>query len=370
MPSTSKLAEEAVCIGPAPRRLSYLNMPAIISAAEVTDAEAIHPGYGFLSENADLPSGWKKSGFTVHRPDARVDPHHGRQGLGQAGHDQGGRALRAGIGRRTARRPVQRRIAKAVGYPRSSSRRRAAAAGVACAWCTPRRAGQRRADDQGRSGCRVWQPGGLHGEVPPEPAPHRDPDLADKHRNAVYLGERDCSMQRRHQKVIEEAPAPGHPAAAHRSHWRPLRSCLQEDRLPGAGTFEFLYENGEFYFIEMNTRVQVEHPVTEWITGCGHRAQTQIMVAAGESCPFTQRQIEIRATRSSAGSTPRTLQVHPSPGASRCGMRRAVPVRVDSHAYTNYFVPPNYDSMIGKLIVHGDTREQTLAACAPPGPRP
>jgi acetyl-CoA carboxylase, biotin carboxylase subunit len=186
--------------------------------------------------------------------------------------------------------------------------------------------------------------------------------LADKYRNAVYLGERDCSMQRRHQKVIEEAPAPG---VARKLIERIGERCVAACKkigYRGAGTFEFLYENGEFYFIEMNTRVQVEHPVTELITGIDI-VKTQIMVAAGEKLPFTQRQIEIRGHAIECRvNAEDPYSFVPSPGRITMWHPPGGPgVRVDSHAYTNYFVPPNYDSMIGKIIVHGDTRAQALA---------
>src|SRR5574343_2053796 len=186
--------------------------------------------------------------------------------------------------------------------------------------------------------------------------------LADKHRNAVYLGERDCSMQRRHQKIIEESPAPGiNRKLIEKIGDRCVAAC-KKIGYRGAGTFEFLYENGEFYFIEMNTRVQVEHPVTEWITGVDI-VKTQIMVAAGEKLPFTQRQIEIRGHAIECRiNAEDPVKFIPSPGRITMWHPPGGPgVRVDSHAYTNYFVPPNYDSMIGKIIVHGDTREQALA---------
>ena len=186
--------------------------------------------------------------------------------------------------------------------------------------------------------------------------------LADKYRNAVYLGERDCSMQRRHQKVIEEAPAPGIPRKLIEKIGERCVAACKKIGYRGAGTFEFLYENGEFYFIEMNTRVQVEHPVTEWITGVDI-VRTQIMVAAGEKLPFTQRQVQIHGhaieCRVNAEDPYKFI---PSPGRITMWHAPGGPgVRVDSHAYTNYYVPPNYDSMIGKIIVHGDTREQALA---------
>ena len=186
--------------------------------------------------------------------------------------------------------------------------------------------------------------------------------MADKHRNAVFLGERDCSMQRRHQKVIEEAPAPGIPRKLiDRIGDRCVAAC-KKIGYRGAGTFEFLYENGEFYFIEMNTRVQVEHPVTEMITGVDI-VKTQIMVAAGEKLPFTQRQIELRGHAIECRvNAEDPYKFTPSPGRITMWHAPGGPgVRVDSHAYNNYFVPPNYDSMIGKIIVHGDTREQALA---------
>jgi acetyl-CoA carboxylase biotin carboxylase subunit len=186
--------------------------------------------------------------------------------------------------------------------------------------------------------------------------------LADKHRNAVYLGERDCSMQRRHQKVIEEAPAPGIPRKLIEKIGERCVAACKKIGYRGAGTFEFLYEDGEFYFIEMNTRVQVEHPVTEFITGVDI-VKTQIMVAAGEKLPFAQRDIEIRGhaieCRINAEDPYKFI---PSPGRITMWHAPGGPgVRVDSHVYTNYFVPPNYDSMIGKIIVHGDTRAQAIA---------
>jgi acetyl-CoA carboxylase biotin carboxylase subunit len=186
--------------------------------------------------------------------------------------------------------------------------------------------------------------------------------LADKFKNAVYLGERDCSMQRRHQKVIEEAPAPGIPRKLIEKIGERCVAACKKIGYRGAGTFEFLFENGEFYFIEMNTRVQVEHPVTEWISGVDI-VRTQIAVAAGEKLPFTQKQIELRGHAIECRiNAEDAYKFTPSPGRITAWHMPGGPgVRVDSHAYTNYFVPSNYDSMIGKLIVHGDTREQALA---------
>ena len=186
--------------------------------------------------------------------------------------------------------------------------------------------------------------------------------IADKHKNAVYLGDRDCSMQRRHQKILEESPSPGiSRKLIERIGERCVNAC-KKIGYRGAGTFEFLYEDGEFYFIEMNTRVQVEHPVTEMVTGIDI-VRTQIMVAADEKLPFTQRQIEMRGhaieCRVNAEDPYKFI---PSPGRVTTWHAPGGPgVRVDSHLYNNYFVPPNYDSMIGKIIVHGDTREQAMA---------
>jgi acetyl-CoA carboxylase biotin carboxylase subunit len=186
--------------------------------------------------------------------------------------------------------------------------------------------------------------------------------LADEHKNAVWLGERDCSMQRRHQKIIEEAPAPGIPRRVIEKVGERCAAACKKIGYRGAGTFEFLYENGEFYFIEMNTRVQVEHPVTELVTGIDI-VQMQIRVAAGEKLPFTQRQIEMRGHAIECRiNAEDPYKFFPSPGRITLWHAPGGPgVRVDSHAYTNYFVPPNYDSMIGKIIVHGDTRDQALA---------
>ena len=186
--------------------------------------------------------------------------------------------------------------------------------------------------------------------------------LADQFKNVVYLGERDCSMQRRHQKVIEEAPAPGIARKLIEKVGDRCVAACKKIGYRGAGTFEFLYENGEFYFIEMNTRVQVEHPVTEFITGVDI-VKTQIRVAAGEKLPFTQRQITFKGHAIECRiNAEDPFKFTPSPGRITMWHPPGGPgVRVDSHAYTNYFVPSNYDSMIGKLIVYGDTREHALA---------
>ncbi len=358
-----KLAEEAVCIGPAPSPLSYLNMPAIISAAEVTDAEAIHPGYGFLSENADFAERVEKSGFQFIGPTPENirtmgDKVSAKQAMIKAGVP----CVPGSEGELPDDATQIRRIAKSIGYPviikaagggggRGMRVVHTEAALVNAVQMT-----------KAEAAAAFGNPAVYMEKFLQNPRHIEIQVLADKHRNAVYLGERDCSMQRRHQKVIEEAPAPGIPRKLiERIGDRCVAAC-KKIGYRGAGTFEFLYENGEFYFIEMNTRVQVEHPVTEWITGVDI-VRTQIMVAAGEKLPFTQRQIQIQGhaieCRVNAEDPYKFI---PSPGRITMWHAPGGPgVRVDSHAYTNYYVPPNYDSMIGKIIVHGDTREQALA---------
>ena len=358
-----KLADEAVCIGPAPSPLSYLNMPAIISAAEVTDAEAIHPGYGFLSENADFAERVEKSGFQFIGPTPENIRTMGDKVSAKQAMIKAGVPCVPGSDGELPDDPVQiRRIAKAVGYPviikaagggggRGMRVVHTEAALVNAVQMT-----------RAEAGAAFGNPAVYMEKFLQNPRHIEIQVLADKHRNAVYLGERDCSMQRRHQKVIEEAPAPGIPRRLiERIGDRCVAAC-KKIGYRGAGTFEFLYENGEFYFIEMNTRVQVEHPVTEWITGVDI-VRTQIMVAAGEKLPFTQRQIQLHGhaieCRVNAEDAYKFI---PSPGRITMWHAPGGPgVRVDSHAYTNYYVPPNYDSMIGKIIVHGDTREQALA---------
>ena len=358
-----KLAEEAVCIGPAPSPLSYLNMPAIISAAEVTDAEAIHPGYGFLSENADFAERVQKSGFEFIGPTPDAIRIMGDKVAAKQAMVQAGVPCVPGSEGALPDDPVQiGRIARAVGYPviikaagggggRGMRVVHTEAALINAVQTTKSEAAAAFGNPSVYLEKFLQNPRHIEIQV-----------LADKHRNAVYLGERDCSMQRRHQKVIEEAPAPGIPRRLiERIGERCVAAC-KKIGYRGAGTFEFLYENGEFYFIEMNTRVQVEHPVTEWITGIDI-VRTQIMVAAGEKLPFTQRQIELRGHAIECRiNAEDAYKFTPSPGRITMWHPPGGPgVRVDSHVYTNYYVPPNYDSMIGKIITHGDTREQALA---------
>ena len=358
-----KLAEEAVCIGPASSTLSYLNMPAIISAAEVTDAEAIHPGYGFLSENADFAERVEKSGFTFIGPTPESIRMMGDKVSAKQAMIKAGVPCVPGSEGELPDDPAQlRRIAKAVGYPvivkaagggggRGMRVVHTEAALIHAVQTT-----------KAEAGAAFGNPAVYLEKYLQNPRHIEIQILADNFRNAVYLGERDCSMQRRHQKVIEEAPAPGIARKLiDRIGERCVAACKKMG-YRGAGTFEFLYENGEFYFIEMNTRVQVEHPVTEFITGIDI-VKTQIMTAAGQKLPFTQRQVVIKGHAIECRvNAEDPFKFTPSPGRITMWHPPGGPgVRVDSHIYTNYYVPPYYDSMIGKIIVHGDSREHALA---------
>ena len=358
-----KLADEAVCIGPAPSPQSYLSMPAIISAAEVTDAEAIHPGYGFLSENANFAERVEKSGFTFIGPTPESIRIMGDKVSAKQAMIKAGVPCVPGSEGALPDNPAEiRRIAKAVGYPviikaagggggRGMRVVHTEAALVNAVQMTKAEAQAAFGNPEVYMEKFLQNPRHIEIQV-----------LADTHRNAVYLGERDCSMQRRHQKVIEEAPAPGIPRKLIEKIGDRCASACKRIGYRGAGTFEFLYEDGEFYFIEMNTRVQVEHPVTEMITGVDI-VKNQILIAAGEKLAFTQRQVQIRGHAIECRiNAEHPYKFTPSPGRIPTWHAPGGPgVRVDSHAYTNYYVPPNYDSMIGKLIVHGDTREEALA---------
>ncbi len=358
-----KLADEAVCIGPAPSALSYLNMPAIISAAEVTDAEAIHPGYGFLSENADFAERVEKSGFQFIGPTPESIRIMGDKVAAKQAMLRAGVPCVPGSEGELPDDPVAiRRIARAVGYPviikaagggggRGMRVVHTEAALINAVSLT-----------KGEAGVAFGNPAVYLEKFLQNPRHVEIQILADKYKNAVYLGERDCSMQRRHQKIMEEAPAPG---IARKLIERIGERCVAACKkigYRGAGTFEFLYENGEFYFIEMNTRVQVEHPVTEMVSGVDI-VRTQIMVAAGEKLPFTQRQLQMRGHAIECRvNAEDPYKFTPSPGRVTMWHTPGGPgVRVDSHMYNNYVVPSHYDSMIGKIIVHGDTREQAMA---------
>jgi acetyl-CoA carboxylase biotin carboxylase subunit len=358
-----KLADEAVCIGPASSALSYLNMPAIISAAEVTDAEAIHPGYGFLSENADFAERVEKSGFQFIGPTADSIRVMGDKVSAKQAMIKAGVPCVPGSDGELPEDPVAiRRIAKTVGYPVIIKAAGGGGGRGMRVVHTEAALINAVAMTKAEAGAAFGNPAVYMEKYLQNPRHIEIQILADKFKNVVYLGERDCSMQRRHQKVIEEAPAPGIPRKLIDKIGERCVAACKKIGYRGAGTFEFLYENGEFYFIEMNTRVQVEHPVTEYITGVDI-VKTQIMVAADMKLPFTQRDIVVKGHAIECRiNAEDPFKFTPSPGRITMWHAPGGPgVRVDSHAYTNYFVPPNYDSMIGKIIVYGDNRAQALA---------
>ena len=358
-----KLADEAICIGPAPAAQSYLNMPAIISAAEVTDSEAIHPGYGFLAENADFAERVEKSGFVFIGPGPEAIRIMGDKVSAKQAMIKAGIPCVPGSEGELPDDPAQlKSIAKKIGYPvivkasgggggRGMRVVHTEAALLNAVTMTKAEAAAAFGNPAVYMEKYLQNPHHIEIQI-----------IADTFKNAVYLGERDCSMQRRHQKVIEESPAPGIPRRLiERIGDRCVTAC-KKIGYRNAGTFEFLYENGEFYFIEMNTRLQVEHPLTEFTSGVD-LVRTQIMVAAGEKLPFTQRQIGMRGHAIECRiNAEDPYKFTPSPGRITLWHAPGGPgVRVDTHIYNNYRVPPNYDSMIAKLIVHGDTREQALA---------
>jgi len=357
-----KLADESVCIGPPPSRDSYLNVPAIISAAEVTDSEAIHPGYGFLSENADFAERVEKSGFVFIGPRPESIRLMGDKVSAKDAMIKAGVPVVPGSEGALPEDPKEvLRIARAVGYPVIV---KAAGGGggrgmrvVHTEAALPNAVAMTRAEAQA-----AFNNASVYLEKYLENPRHIEIQvLADEYRNTIYLGERDCSMQRRHQKIIEEGPAPG---ISRRLLDRMGARCAEACRkigYRGAGTFEFLFENGEFFFIEMNTRVQVEHPVTELITGIDI-VQEQIRIAAGEKLRLRQRDVVLKGHAIECRiNAEDPYKFTPSPGRITAWHPPGGPgVRVDSHAYTNYFVPPNYDSMIAKVLTYGDTRDQAI----------
>ncbi len=358
-----KLADESVCIGPAPSSLSYLNVPAIIAAAEVTDAEAIHPGYGFLSENADFAERVESSGFVFigPRPDSiRL------MGDKVAAKDAMKKAKVPCVPGSDGALPDDPdeilRIARDVGYPliikaagggggRGMRVVHTEAALLQSVEMTKTEAQTAFGNPMVYMERYLQKPRHIEFQI-----------LADEHGNAVHLGERDCSMQRRHQKVIEEAPAPGlNPKLRDQIGERCAEACRQIG-YRGAGTFEFLYEDGEFFFIEMNTRVQVEHPVTELVTGVDI-VQEQLRIAAGETLRYKQSDIHLSGHAIECRiNAEHPFTFVPSPGRLTSWHPPGGPgIRVDSHVYTGYLVPPHYDSMIGKLLAYGKTRDQAIA---------
>jgi len=358
-----KLADESVCIGPPPAAASYLNIPAIISAAEVTDAEAIHPGYGFLSENADFAEKVERSGFVFIGPrpeNIRLmgDKVSAKQAMTKAGVP----TVPGSEGALPEDPKEVVRIARKVGYPVII---KAAGGGggrgmrvVHTEAALPNAVNMTRSEAQAAFANPV-----VYLERYLEQPRHIEVQiLADAHKNAVHLGERDCSMQRRHQKVLEEAPAPDLPPKLRERIGERCVDACRRIGYRGAGTFEFLFEDGEFFFIEMNTRIQVEHPVTEMITGID-LVQEQIRVAAGEKLRFRQKDIQFRGHAIECRiNAEDPYRFTPSPGRITSYHPPGGPgIRVDSHVYQGYTVPPNYDSMVGKVIAYGATREQAVA---------
>jgi len=358
-----KLADESVCIGPAPSAASYLNIPAIISAAEVTDAEAIHPGYGFLSENADFAERVSQSGFVFIGPRAETIRLMGDKVSAKNAMKKAGVPVVPGIDETLPEEPKEIvRIAREIGYPVIV---KAAGGGggrgmrvVHTEAALLNAVNTTRAEAQAAFG----NPNCYIEKFLEKPRHIEIQVLADKHRNAIYIGDRDCSMQRRHQKIIEEAPAPHINARAQLRIGERCAEACRKIGYEGAGTFEFLYEGGEFYFIEMNTRVQVEHPVSEMISGIDI-VQQQIRIACGEKLPMKQRDVVLKGHAIECrinAEDPYTFT--PSPGRITSFHAPGGPgIRVDSHAYNGYFVPPYYDSLLGKIIAYGDTREQAIA---------
>jgi acetyl-CoA carboxylase biotin carboxylase subunit len=358
-----RLADESVCIGPPPSSLSYLNIPAVISAAEVTDAVAIHPGYGFLSENADFAERVEQSGFIFVGPRPETIRLMGDKLAAIATMKKYGVPCVPGSEGPLSDQPEENILtARAIGYPviikasgggggRGMRAVHSEAALLSAISLTKAEAFVAFGNDTVYMEKFLENPRHVEFQV-----------LADQHGNVIHLGERDCSVQRRHQKVIEESPAPG---ISEKLRNTMGERCVQACRTMGyrsAGTFEFLYQDGEFYFIEMNTRVQVEHPVTELVTGVDI-VKEQLRIAAGEPLSYKQKDIvqrghaiECRINAEDAKTftpSPGTITQFHAPGGPG--------IRVDSHIYNGYFVPPHYDSMIGKLIAHGETREGALA---------
>ena len=357
------LADEAVCIGPAAGADSYLNIPAIIAATEVTDSVAVHPGYGFLAENADFAERVEQSGFIFIGPRPETIRLMGdKVSAIKAMKEAGVPCVPGSDGPLGEDLEESQNIARRIGYPVII---KAAAGGggrgmrvvhteahLSNALQLTRREAQTIFGD-GTIYMEKYLTNPRHIEIQV---------IADQHGNAIHLGERDCSTQRRHQKVIEEAPAPGITPEQRAEIGGVCVEACKRIAYRGAGTFEFLYDDGRFYFIEMNTRIQVEHPVSERITGVD-LVKEQIRVAAGEKLAYTQDDIVIRGHAIECrinAEDPETFM--PCPGTISGFHAPGGPgIRVESHIYDGYTVPPHYDSMIGKIIAHGEDRETAIA---------
>tara|TARA_R110001606_G_scaffold346892_3_gene495955 strand:+ start:70213 stop:71553 length:1341 start_codon:yes stop_codon:yes gene_type:complete len=357
------LADETVCIGPAASPQSYLNVPALISAAEITDASAIHPGYGFLSENADFAERVEQSGFIFIGPKSETIRLMGDKVSAIAAMKEAGVPCVPGSdGPLGDDDTTNFRLAKRIGYPiiikasgggggRGMREVHSEAHLLNAISLTRSESKQLFANDMIYMEKFLENPRHIEFQV-----------LADQHGHAVHLGERDCSMQRRHQKVVEEAPAPGITPELRAKMGKICADACIRIGYRGAGTFEFLYQDGEFYFIEMNTRIQVEHTITEQISGIDLVAE-QIHIAAGRPLSFTQQDIILNGhaieCRINAEDSKTFM---PSPGLiTHYHAPGGAGIRMDSHVYSGYRVPPNYDSMIGKLISYGQTRQSAIA---------
>jgi acetyl-CoA carboxylase biotin carboxylase subunit len=358
-----RLADESVCIGPNSSAESYLNIPAVISAAEVTDSVAIHPGYGFLSENADFAEQVEKSGFIFIGPKSQTIRLMGDKVSAIAAMKKAGVPCVPGSDGVLGDDINENiKLAREIGYPviikaagggggRGMRVVHSEAALHNAINLTKTEAATAFGNDEVYMEKYLQKPRHVEFQV-----------LADKHGNAIHLGERDCSMQRRHQKMIEEAPAPGLSEELRNKIGERCAQACRDIEYHGAGTFEFLYENGEFYFIEMNTRVQVEHTVTEEITGIDI-VREQLRIADNEVLSYKQEDVQLKGhaieCRLNAENPDNFM---PSPGLiERYHAAGGPGVRLDTHIYSGYKVPPYYDSMIGKLITHGDSRESAMA---------
>jgi len=358
-----RLADESVCIGPAPSLKSYLHVPAIIAAAEVTDAEAIHPGYGFLSENADFAERVEQSGFVFIGPRPETIRLMGDKVSAKDAMKASGVPVVPGSEGALGEDPDDWvRMARDIGYPVIIKAAGGGGGRGMRVVHTEANLIQSVQMTQAEAGAAFNNPQVYMEKFLGNPRHIEIQVLADEHGNAVHLGERDCSMQRRHQKVVEEAPAPGLDTKLRNLIGERCAEACRQIGYRGAGTFEFLYEDGEFFFIEMNTRVQVEHPVTELITGVDIVQET-IRIAAGEKLSVKQKDVHFRGHAIECrinAEDPFTFV--PSPGRITLYHAAGGPgIRVDSHVYQNYYVPPHYDSMIGKLISYGATRQQAMA---------
>ena len=356
-------ADEAYCLGPAPAARSYLDQSAILDAAALCGADAIHPGYGFLSENAGFAERVVQSGLVFIGPSSAAMRTMGdKVAAKQAMLDAGVPCVPGSPQALGDDADKTRALAAAIGYPVII--KAAGGGGGRGMRVVDSEAAllQAIAMTQAEAGAAFGNAAVYMEKYLLAPRHIEIQVLADTQGHAVWLGERDCSMQRRHQKVIEESPAPGVDAAALAQVGERCARACERLGYVGAGTFEFLFENGEFYFIEMNTRVQVEHPVTEWVTGIDI-VEMQLRIAGGEPLPWAQADIVRRGHAIECrinAEHPQTFQ--PSPGRLREWIAPGGPgVRVDSHMYSGYEIPPFYDSLLGKLITHGNTREDALA---------